>query len=223
MLAPFPFDSPYAHEFVRLGVCVPRLRPADPVYNTDQTLELLRRAHDEHAAVVLFPELGISAYAIDDLLLQAVLLEAVQAQIARLVGASRALTPAFAVGAPLAHAGRLYNCAVVIHRGEVLGVVPKLYLPNYREFYERRWFASGAGVTGRTMTIAGCEVPFGLDLLFESRGACPFTFHVEICEDVWVPEPPSGDGAMAGAELLLNLSASNIVIGKAEARRLLCA
>ncbi len=223
MPARLPFDSPYAHAFVRVGVGVPRLRPAEPVYNTDRTLELLARAQDQGVAVALFPELGISAYAIDDLLLQDALLGAVREQIARLVDASGELNPVFAVGAPLAHGGRLYNCAVVIHRGAVLGVVPKLYLPNYREFYERRWFASGAGVFSQTLEIAGQAVPFGLDLLFRSRGACPFTFHVEICEDVWTAAPPSGAGALAGAELLLNLSASNIVIGKAQARRLLCA
>jgi len=222
MSAP-PFHSPYAHEFVRLGVCVPRLKPADPTYNTDHILDLALRAHDQSVAVALFPELGVSAYAIDDLLLQATLLDAVKAQLARLVEASRALTPVLVVGAPLAHQGRLYNCAVVIHSGTVLGVTPKTYLPNYREFYERRWFASGAGVVGQTINVAGQDVPFGVDILYRSRGATPFTFHVEICEDVWTPTPPSSAAAMAGAELLLNLSASNIVIGKADQRRLLCA
>jgi NAD+ synthase (glutamine-hydrolysing) len=224
--APLPFHSPYAHGFVRLAVCVPRLRPADPVYNTDAMLELLGQADAASAAVALFPELGVSAYAIDDLLLQQTLLEAVEQQIERLVEASRTLRPAFAVGAPLAHRGRLYNCAVVIQGGEILGVVPKTYLPNYREFYERRWFAPGADVIDETMTLAGRTVPFGVDLLFEAQapGAkAAFTFHVEICEDVWTPVPPSSQGAAAGAELLLNLSASNIVIGKAETRRLLCA
>jgi NAD+ synthase (glutamine-hydrolysing) len=222
---PPPFHSPYAHGFVRLAVCVPRLRPADPVYNTDATLELLRQADAACTAVALFPELGISAYAIDDLLLQQTLLEAVERQIERLVEASRTLRPAFAVGAPLAHRGRLYNCAVVIQGGEILGVVPKTFLPNYREFYERRWFATGADVVDETITLGGLTVPFGVDLLFEAQSAskAAFTFHVEICEDVWTPVPPSSQGAAAGAELLLNLSASNIVIGKAETRRLLCA
>jgi NAD+ synthase (glutamine-hydrolysing) len=224
--APLPFHSPYAHGFVRLAVCVPRLRPADPAYNTDAMLELLGQADAASAAVALFPELGVSAYAIDDLLLQQTLLEAVEQQIERLVEASRTLRPAFAVGAPLAHRGRLYNCAVVIQGGEILGVVPKTYLPNYREFYERRWFAPGADVIDETMTLAGRTVPFGVDLLFEAQAPdakAAFTFHVEICEDVWTPVPPSSQGAAAGAELLLNLSASNIVIGKAETRRLLCA
>jgi len=218
-----PFFSPYAHEFIRLAVCVPRIQVAAPRFNADRTLELLREADARRVALMVFPELGISAYAIDDLLFQDALLEAVEAQIARLVEASRELFPTFAIGAPLRIDGRLYNTAVVIARGRILGVTPKVFLPNYREFYERRWFTSGQGVAGRTIRLAGQDVPFGTDLIFRSTGGAAFTFHVEICEDVWVPEPPSSLAAMAGAEVLLNLSASNITIGKASARRLLCA
>jgi len=224
--ASLPFHSPYAHGFVRLAVCVPRVRPADPVYNADAMIELFNQADAAAAAVALFPELGVSAYAIDDLLLQQTLLEAVKRQIERLAEASRTLRPVFAVGAPLAHRGRLYNCAVVIQGGDILGVVPKTYLPNYREFYERRWFTSGADVIDETITVAGRSAPFGVDLLFQAQSAAltaAFTFHVEICEDAWTPVPPSSRGAAAGAEVLLNLSASNIVIGKAQTRRLLCA
>jgi NAD+ synthase (glutamine-hydrolysing) len=219
---PMEFFSPYAHEFVRIAACVPGVTVADPVANTDETLALLARGHDAGVGLMVFPELGLSAYAIDDLLLQDALLGAVQAQLARLVEASAGLVPAFCVGAPLQYDGRLYNCAVVIHAGRVLGVVPKSFLPNYREFYERRWFTSGAGLSGLTLRVAGQDAPFGADLLFESGGACPFTFHVEICEDVWVADPPSTGAALAGAEVLVNLSASNIVIGKADKRRLLC-
>jgi NAD+ synthase (glutamine-hydrolysing) len=218
-----PFDSPYAHGLVRLGVCVPRLRPADPVFNTDQTLELVQRGDAARAGLLLFPELGISAYAIDDLLQQGALLDAVQAQLKRLIEASREVLPVIVVGAPLLHGGRLYNTAIAIHRGKVLGVTPKLYLPNYREFYERRHFASGSGMIGAEIEVGGEVAPFGLDLLFKADGPSPFTFHMEICEDVWTANPPSGIAAVAGAELLLNLSASNIVIGKAEMRKLLCA
>jgi NAD+ synthase (glutamine-hydrolysing) len=216
------FFSPYRHEFVRIAACVPGVAVADPAFNADETLALLKQGHADHVGLMVFPELGLSAYAIDDLLLQDALLDAVRAQLARLVEASRGLMPVFAVGAPLQHDGRLYNCAVVIHDGQVLGVVPKTFLPNYREFYERRWFTSGAGLKGLTMTVAGQVAPFGVDLLFESQGAVPFTFHVEICEDVWVADPPSTGAALAGAEVLVNLSASNIVIGKAAQRRLLC-
>jgi NAD+ synthase (glutamine-hydrolysing) len=221
--SPPPFFSPYAHEFLRVAVCVPRIEIAEPRFNADRTLELLRQADEQRVGLMVFPELGLSAYAIDDLLLQDALLDAVEVQIARLVEASRYLYPVFAVGAPLRVDGRLYNTAVVIAAGRILGVTPKVFLPNYREFYERRWFTSGQGVTGKVIRLAGQDAPFGADLLYRSTGTVPFTFHVEICEDVWVPEPPSSLAAMAGAEVLLNLSASNITIGKAAARRLLCA
>jgi NAD+ synthase (glutamine-hydrolysing) len=214
------FLDPGRHGFVRVGACVPPVAVAEPAKNAAQVLALLQSAQAARAALLVFPELALSAYAIDDLLFQSALLDAVEAELARLVTASRDLASVFAVGAPLRWRGRLYNCGVVIHRGRVLGVVPKTYLPNYREFYERRHFASGEGVRGAAMSLAGQEAPFGVDLLFDA-GA--FTFHVEICEDVWVPQPPSGSAAAAGAEILLNLSASNITIGKAQTRRLLCA
>ena len=220
---PAPFDSPYAHDLVRVAGCVPRIEPACPAYNADRTLELLSQGHDDRVALMVFPELGLSAYAIDDLHQQDALLEAVEEELARLVEASRELFPCFAVGLPRRVDGRLFNLAVVIHSGQILGAVPKTFLPNYREFYERRWFASGAGVVDREIALAGQTAPFGVDLLFRSAGTAPFTFGVEICEDVWVPNPPSTAQALAGAEILLNLSASNITIAKADARRLLCA
>src|SRR6185437_188014 len=147
----------------------------------------------------------------------------VEAQIERLLVQSEKLRLVFVVGAPLRREGRLYNCAVAIHRGRVLGVVPKIFLPNYREFYERRHFTSGEGARGGAIVVAGHMPPFGTDLIFAAEGPAPFTFHIEICEDLWVPSPPSAAGAAAGAEILLNLSASNIVIGKAQMRRVLCA
>ena len=217
------FWSPYDHEFVRVACCVPGVEVGDVAFNVTQTLDLARRGHERKIALLIFPELGISAYAIDDLLFQDALLHRVETGIVEITEASRDLFPVLVVGAPLRHGGQLFNCAVVIHRGAILGVVPKTYLPNYREFYEARHFASGAGVRNAAIELGGHAIPFGTDLLFKSCGSVPFTAHVEICEDVWVPEPPSTAAALAGAEILLNLSASNIVIGKAEARRLLCA
>jgi NAD+ synthase (glutamine-hydrolysing) len=217
-----PFFSPYAHGFVRVGCATPLTTPADPVANGASIIALVRQAHEEKVGVVVFPELCVTAYAVDDLHLQETLLAAAEAEIAALCDASRDLDPLFVVGAPLRSQGLLYNCAVAIHQGRIVGVTPKTYLPNYREFYERRWFASGAGVVGRTLTVAGQDAPFGVDLLLRSTGTCPFTAHMEICEDLWVPNPPSGFAAVAGAELLLNLTASNITIGKADMRRLLC-
>jgi NAD+ synthase (glutamine-hydrolysing) len=216
------FFSPYRHEFLRLASCVPRVDVADPAFNAAETAAMLEAADRERVGLAIFPELGLSSYAIDDLLQQDALLDAVEAAVGALVAKSETLFPVFAVGAPLRVEGHLYNTAVVIHAGRILGVVPKAYLPNYREFYEKRHFTPGVGVRGRTLALCGQEVPFGVDLLFRSLGSVPFTFHVEICEDVWVPLPPSTHAAMAGAEVLLNLSASNITIGKAEARRLLC-
>jgi NAD+ synthase (glutamine-hydrolysing) len=217
------FFSPYRHQFVRVGACVPHVAVADPRQNADNVLGLLATSDTARVALMVFPELGLSAYAIDDLLFQDAVLDEVERQLERLISASRDLFPVFVVGAPLRHRGHLYNCGVAIHRGRVLGVVPKVFLPNYREFYERRHFTSGEDVVGRAIGIAGHEAPFGRDLLFAAQGNAAFTFHVEICEDLWVPQPPSTEAALAGAEILLNLSASNIAIGKAEMRRLLCA
>ncbi|TMJ59795.1 MAG: NAD(+) synthase [Alphaproteobacteria bacterium] len=217
------FFSPYRHEFVRVGACVPQVAVAEPTKNGDQVLELLAKGDKAGLALMVFPELCLSAYAIDDLLFQDAVLDGVVGQIARLLTASKKLSPVFVVGAPLRWRGRLYNCGIVIHRGRLLGIVPKVFLPNYREFYERRHFTSGEGVRDAMIALAGQEAPFGIDLLFAAGGPNEFIFHVEICEDLWVPQPPSALGAAAGAEILLNLSASNIVIGKAQMRRLLCA
>ncbi|KSB88859.1 NAD synthetase [Caulobacter vibrioides] len=217
------FFSPYRHGFVRVAAAVPKVKLVDPARNAAAVLDLVSQAHDQGVAVMAFPELGLTGYSIDDLLQQEVLLDAVEAAIATLAEESRKLSPMFVVGAPLRDGGRLYNTAVAIHAGKVLGVVPKSFLPNYREFYERRWFTPGAGVTGRTLRLAGQDVPFGTDILFKAGGDAPFTVGIEICEDVWTPNPPSTAQALAGAEILLNLSASNITIGKSETRRLLCA
>ncbi len=217
------FFSPYRHQFIRLGTCVPQVAVTEPRRNADNVLGLLAQGDEARVALMVFPELCLSAYAIDDLLFQDAVLDEVARQVDRLICASAELFPIFVVGAPLRSRGRLYNCGVVIHRGTLLGVVPKVFLPNYREFYERRHFTSGDGVLGQSIPIAGHEAPFGCDLMFAARGEAGFTFHVEICEDLWVPQPPSTAAALAGAEILLNLSASNITIGKAQMRRLLCA
>jgi NAD+ synthase (glutamine-hydrolysing) len=217
------FFSPYRHGFVRVATAVPKVRLADPATNAQSVLALAREADAAGVAVLVFPELGLTGYTVDDLLQQDALLDAVEAAIATLAEASQDLAPLLVVGAPLRDGGRLYNTAVAIQGGRVRGVIPKSFLPNYREFYERRWFTPGAGVVGRTLNLAGQAVPFGTDVLLRASGPTPFTIGVEICEDVWTPTPPSTAQAMAGAEILLNLSASNITIGKSETRRLLCA
>jgi NAD+ synthase (glutamine-hydrolysing) len=218
-----PFFSPYRHGFVRVATAVPKVRLADPATNGQSALDLARQAHEAGVAVLVLPELGLTGYTVDDLLQQDVLLDAVEAAIATLARESKDLAPLLVVGAPLRDAGRLYNTAVAIQGGRVRAVIPKSFLPNYREFYERRWFTPGAGVVGRTLDLAGQAVPFGTDILLRNLSDAAFTVGVEICEDVWTPAPPSTAQAMAGAEILLNLSASNITIGKSETRRLLCA
>ena len=217
------FFSLYSHDFARIACCVPRTRVADAPFNLAETLRLAAKGDKAGASLMVFPELGLSSYAIEDLLLQDALLDEVERSVAEVVKASKKHNPVLIVGAPLRVRGRLYNTAIVIHRGVILGVVPKIYLPNYREFYEKRHFISGANVLEPEITLADQTVAFGTDFLFRSTGSVPFTFHVEICEDVWVPVPPSSHAALAGAEVLVNLSASNITIGKAETRRLLCA
>ncbi|OLP53336.1 NAD(+) synthase [Rhizobium rhizosphaerae] len=217
------FFSSYHQGFVRVAACTPVVSLGDPAANAAATLALAEEGHRRAAGLMVFPELGISGYSIDDLLGQAVLHEAVDQALAGLVEKSRELMPVLLVGAPLVHNGKLYNCAVVIHRGAILGVVPKTHLPNYREFYEKRWFAPGRDIRGETITVAGRPVPFGVDLLFAARDRANFVFHVEICEDVWLPACPSDFGALAGALILTNLSASNITVGKSDTRHLLCA
>ncbi|MBW9117574.1 NAD(+) synthase [Rhizobium cauense] len=216
------FYSIYDQGFVRVAACTPNCEIGDPDFNAEATLELARKGHAEGVGLMVFPELGISSYSIDDLLGQDALLKAVDGAIAEIVRASRDLTPVLLVGAPLQNGGRLYNCAVAIHAGRVLGVVPKMHLPNYREFYEKRWFASGRSVRGESIRVAGETVPFGTDLIFAAEDVEDFVFHIEICEDLWAPAPPSDFGALAGALILANLSASNITVGKADTRKLLC-
>jgi len=217
------FDSIYSHGMIRAAVCIPSLRVADPAFNLKRTLALARQASRAQVAVALFPELGLSAYSNDDLFHQDALLDASKAAVAQLVKASAALTPVLVVGAPLMFEAKLFNCAVVIYRGQVLGLVPKTYLPNYREYYEKRQFASSRDAVSREVTFLGKRVPFGNDLVFEAGNFEGFRLHAEICEDVWVPVPPSTYAALAGATVLLNLSASNITVGKSEYRRNLCA
>ena len=215
------FGSLYAHGFARVAACTLPVALADPATNAQRTLAEARACHDEGVAVALFPELGLCGYSVEDLVLQDVLLDAVLEAVGTLVEASRDLRPVLVVGAPLRQGNRLFNCAVVIHRGTVLGVAPKSYLPTYREFYEARHYAAGADQRGGTIELGGTEVPFGSDLLFGASDVTGLTLHVEVCEDLWVPVPPSARAALAGATVLLNLSGSPVTVARAEDRRLL--
>jgi NAD+ synthase (glutamine-hydrolysing) len=218
-----PFGAIHRHGFVRVAAASPRASAGDVDFNVAETLELARQADARGVDLAVFPELNLSSYAVDDLFLQDAFLDAVEAGIARLAAESAELRTVLVVGAPLRRNGRLYNTGLAIARGRILGVVPKSYLPNYREYYEKRWFASGIGLDGLKMEVAGQGVPFGPDLVFTADDLADFVFHIEICEDYWAPQPPSTLGALAGATILTNLSASNITIGKADERALLCA
>jgi NAD+ synthase (glutamine-hydrolysing) len=218
-----PFESIYGHGFVRVSVCTPRVEVASPSYNAAQTLALVRQAAAEQAAIALFPELGLSAYSNEDLFQQDALLDATLEALAALAAGTRDLSTLILVGAPLRIEDRLFNCAVVLQRGRVLGVVPKTYLPNYREFYEKRQFAGAEQSLSGTARLFGTDVPFGTRLLFSARNVPGCVVHAEVCEDLWVPLPPSTLAALAGATILANLSASDITVGKADYRRLICA
>src|SRR5260221_2272897 len=216
------FRSLYRHGFARVAAGTTRCALADPAANADSMLRMAQDCHEQAVALVVFPELALSGYAIDDLLLQDPLLDAVERALEDIIARSAGLMPLMLIGAPLRHGARIYNTAVAIHRGRLLGVVPKVHLPNYREFYEPRQLASGDGTEGGAIQIGRHRAPFGPDLLFAAKDVPGLTVHAEICEDVWIPVPPSSLAALAGATVLANLSASNITIGKADTRRLLC-
>ncbi|HEX8626271.1 MAG TPA: NAD(+) synthase [Allosphingosinicella sp.] len=218
-----PFEAIHRHGFVRVSAASPTGSSGEVGFNVDQAIALAEEADRRGCDLVVYPELNISSYAVDDLFLQEAFLDAVEDGIARFRDSAAKLGPVFVIGAPLRRNGRLYNCALVVSKGRILGVVPKSFLPNYREYYEKRWFVSGIGLNGIDIAVAGEIVPFGTDLIFAAEDLDDFIFHVEICEDYWAPQPPSTVGALAGALILCNLSASNITIGKADERKLLCA
>ncbi|KZS82624.1 NAD(+) synthase [Mycobacterium persicum] len=214
------FYSAYRHGFVRVAACTHHTTIGDPAANAASVLGLARQCHDDGVALAVFPELTLSGYSIEDILLQDALLDAVEDALLDVVAQSADLLPVLVVGAPLRYRHRIYNTAAVIHRGSVLGVVPKSYLPTYREFYESRQVAAGDDERG-SLRIGGSDVPFGPDLLFTASDLSGFVLHVEICEDMFVPLPPSAEAALAGATVLANLSGSPITIGRAEDRCLL--
>jgi NAD+ synthase (glutamine-hydrolysing) len=214
------FYNSYRQGFVRVAACTHHTTLGDPAANAASVLGLARECHDDGVALAVFPELTLSGYSIEDVLLQDSLLDSVEDALREIVVASIDLLPVLVIGAPLRHRHRVYNAAVVIHRGAVLGVAPKSYLPTYREFYERRQLAPGDGEHG-VIRVGGIAAPFGPDLLFAAADLPGFVLHVEICEDMFVPIPPSAEAALSGATVLANLSGSPITIGRAEDRRLL--
>lgn len=207
------------HGFYRISTCVPRLKVADVRYNIDEMKRLAAMPQNSESAVMLFPELAVTGYACADLFHSSALLEASDRGVAELAAAFAGLGAQIIVfGAPVQFRGRLFNAAVFVQNGRVLGVVPKINLPNYREFYEKRYFSSGRGIRNESFRFAGFDnVPFGVDLIFDV--SAELRIGAEICEDMWTTIPPSSQLALNGATLLLNLSASNELVGKSEYRR----
>ena len=217
------FFSPVTHGFVRVACVTPRVHIADPRANLEEHFMLSRRADKAGADLVVFPEMSLTGYTLDDLFTQQAVLDAAKVALDALIEASRALRCIVVVGLPLVLRGAVYNCAAVVHAGRCLGIVPKIYLPNYREFYEKRYFASGADLDRAVVTLGGEEVTVATDLTFRARGFDAFTFGVEICEDMWSPQTPSTRLALGGAHVVVNLSASPVTVGKSRTRKRICA
>lgn len=218
------FFNLYHHGFIRTAVCIPEIKVADVSFNTQKTIELAKKAAQQKALLAIFPELGLSAYSNEDLFHQEALLESVEEALVTIKKASAKLNLILVAGAPLQVDCRLFNCAVVFYRGIILGIAVKSYLPNYREYYEARQFSPASAALSSSITIAGQkDIPFGANLIFKAANLKNFNVFFEICEDVWVPIPPSSFAAMAGATVIGNLSASNITIGKSEYRHQLAA
>ena len=218
------FFNLYNHDLIRVAVAVPPVRVADPAFNGGQVIALMGEAAERKAIALVFPELGLASYTSDDLHQQRVIIDGCRDALARIVEASRKLAIVTVVGLPLQADNLLYNCAAMVYRGRILGVVPKTFLPNYREFYELRQFTPGDIALHDTIDLCGQRaIPFGSRLLFKAEDQPLLTMHLEICEDLWVPIPPSSYAALAGATVMLNLSASNITVGKADYRRQLAA
>lgn len=214
------FHNLYRHELIRVAVAVPRLHLADPAANASETIRLLQAASSQGACLVAFPELGLTGYSCEDLFHQQALLDAAQQALQAVVEASTGIPAVAVVGLPLRRDDLLFNVAAVVHRGRILGLVPKSYLPNYREFYEARQFTPArAAPTGEISLEPWGSLAWGTDLLFRCDGDARFTFAVELCEDLWVPVPPSSLAALRGAQVLVNLSASPAALGKAAYRR----
>ncbi|PKN66248.1 MAG: NAD(+) synthase [Deltaproteobacteria bacterium HGW-Deltaproteobacteria-12] len=218
------FFNLYTQGFIRTAVCIPEVKVADTVFNTQKTVELARRAAAQKAILAIFPELGLTAYSNEDLFHQDALLQSVHESLFTIKRASEKINMIMVVGAPLQIDCKLFNCAVVFYRGRILGVAVKSYLPNYREFYEGRQFTqAGAALSSKIELASQKDIPFGADIIFQVANVQNFSFFLEMCEDLWVPVPPSSFAAMAGATIIGNLSASNITIGKSEYRHQLAA
>ena len=199
------------HGFVKVASAIPSVRVADCQYNVEQIESLIVQAEGHGVEIICLPELSLTAYTCQDLFQQQLLLEQAEMALIQLMNFTRSLDIISIVGLPVAYKGSLLNCAAVIQKGKILGMIPKTYLPNYKEFYEKRWFTSGTDIPAGTLLVCGQQVPLNQYILFRTPSC---TFGVEICEDVWAPIPPSSYMAMQGADIIFNLSADNDLVGK---------
>jgi len=202
--------------FVRFAAASPAVRVADCDYNTSEILKMINEAKSKKASAIVFPELCITAYTCGDLFLQRLLLDEAEKSLQRITESTKNSSIIVIAGMPLEVSNRLYNVAVVISGGQILGVIPKTFLPNYSEFYEMRWFSSSEELKTDTVNLCNCTVPIGINLIFKTQD---FNFAIEICEDLWTPIPPSSISSLNGAEIIFNLSASNETTGKQSYRK----
>lgn len=200
--------------YVRVAASVPELKVANVEFNTDEVIKEIKSLDKKGVQIVTFPELCLTGYTCADLFSQDILISKSKEAIKKVIDETKVLDIISIIGAPIVCDNQLFNCAVVINKGEILGIVPKTYIPNYGEFYEKRWFSTSNTLTSRIIKMFGKEVPIGIDLIFRDKDDDKFTFGIEVCEDLWSPKAPSVEAALNGATMIFNLSASNEVIGK---------
>lgn len=205
--------------YVRVAASVPELKVANVEFNTKEVIKEIKALDKEGVQIVTFPELCLTGYTCADLFSQDILITKSKEAIKEVIDSTKLLDIISIIGAPIVCDNQLFNCGVVINKGKILGIVPKTYIPNYGEFYEKRWFSTSNTLTSKTINLFGKEVPIGIDLVFRDINDSKFTFGIEICEDLWSPKAPSVEAALNGATMIFNLSASNEVIGKAQYRR----
>lgn len=200
--------------YVRVAASVPELKVANVEFNTKEVIKEIKSLNKEGVQIVTFPELCLTGYTCADLFSQDILITKSKEAIKEVMDETKSLDVISIIGAPIVCDNQLFNCAIVINKGEILGIVPKTYIPNYGEFYEKRWFSTSNTLTSKTIKLFGCDVPIGIDLIFRDIEDSKFTFGIEVCEDLWSPKAPSVEAALNGATMIFNLSASNEVIGK---------
>src|SRR3989344_2946370 len=207
--------------FIKVAAIVPPIKVADPDYNAGRIIEFAKKAVLAGAKIIVSPELGVTGYTAADLFNQRTLLDKALAALNKLKTASRGINSVIIAGAPIETEGKLFNTAVVIAQGKILGIVPKTYIQGYKEFYEERWFASARDLIAKEISLFGLgeKIPIGKDILFKFKNAPEIILGIEICEDLWAPIPPSSNQALAGANIIANLSGSNELVGKADYRR----